>query len=106
MWTRFRRSGKSAINGQRSTSPFWNASSELVPVSTHFSRSAGTFRRFVYGLNGETGKAAVRTNLDWRVGLEADAQRTLRDWRQPGREVPKRQTSHNRSGNKGRRPSP
>src|SRR5215471_5187894 len=35
--TRFRRSGKSTIKGQRSTSPFRKASSELVPVSTHSS---------------------------------------------------------------------
>src|SRR6266850_6082465 len=43
MWTRFRRSGKSAINGQRSTSPFWNALSELVPVSTHFNLTPARF---------------------------------------------------------------
>src|SRR5215471_3983270 len=35
MWTYFRLSGRSTIIGQRSTSPRRNASSELVPVSTH-----------------------------------------------------------------------
>jgi hypothetical protein len=42
-WRCFRRSDRLAINGQRSTSPRWSASSELVPVSTHCRRMPARF---------------------------------------------------------------
>jgi hypothetical protein len=66
-----------------------------VPVST-LQVHAGAFRRFVYGLNRKTGKANVCTYLNRRVVLEADAQRTLRDWRQPDLKVPKQQNDCSR----------
>jgi hypothetical protein len=65
-----------------------------------------TFCCLTYHLNRETGESAGRTNLHWRIRFKADTKRSLRDWGQTGREVPKRQTSHNRSGNKDRRSSP
>jgi hypothetical protein len=57
------------------------------PLQVH----AGAFRRFVYRLHRKTGKANVCTYLNRRVVLEADAQRTLRDWGQPDLKVPKQQ---------------
>jgi len=43
-------------------------------------------------LGGETSKTGVRTDLEWRIRLKADAKRMTGNWRQPGRDIPQRQS--------------
>jgi len=51
---------------------------------------SGSFRRFAHGFHSKAGKTVFSANLDWRINLEPDAKRTLRDRPQASREVPKR----------------
>jgi hypothetical protein len=59
---------------------------------------AGTLGGFIDHLNCETRETAVRTNLNWRIRLKADAKGTMRNRGQPRSEIPQRQSTCYPSG--------
>src|SRR5271167_2022377 len=74
--TRFRRSGESTINGQRSTNPFRKASSELVPVSTHSSLIPA---RFAASFTVSTARPEKPFSVRiWTGGLLSNPMRSVR----------------------------
>src|SRR5436190_23908142 len=74
--TYFRRYGKSTINGQRSTSPFRKASSELVPVSTHSSLIPA---RFAASFTVSTARPEKPFSVRiWTGGLLSNPMRSVR----------------------------